>query len=194
MKFRIWIPEKVSRSQSQTSLQDSLASDEDENSAAFTPVELLSDGLALPELVGNWRPKYQIPLRSLSIKQTYNSSISFNIDQNGLKQKRDIVFGSVQNAEEFVKAFNREKARESRRLDVKMKGSLGGIKLKKGEMIDLLVEVVSGWNLPIADVSSSDPFVICSINGKEVHRTKYIPKTYVGCVLKLTENWSMSII
>ena len=152
-------------------------SDEDDDNQSMTPVELLSSGVQLPELAGRWTPKYQVSIGSLVLKQTTGSRVYMRLNQDGIKEKREFVFGSPQEANDFTSAFNREKIRESKRLDKKLKGSLGNITLKKGEKIDFLIEIVSGWSLPIADVTSSDPLVVCSINGKEVHRTKYIPKT-----------------
>lgn len=43
-----------------------------------------------------------------------------------------------------------------------------------GEMIKILVEIVSANNLPVADLSSSDAYVIVRFNGKEIHRTKVV--------------------
>lgn len=163
-------------SKADLSADASMNSEEDDNSV-FTPVELLSSALPLPELSGSYRAKYQIPLRSLSVKSQTGSSVYLLVDQDGLKEKRELIFGNTQHATDFCSAFKREKAREPKRLDAKLKGSLGGIQLKRGEKLELLIEIVSGWSLPIADLSSSDPFVICTMNGKEVHRTKFISKS-----------------
>jgi Ca2+-dependent lipid-binding protein len=40
-----------------------------------------------------------------------------------------------------------------------------------------LIEIVSGWDLPVGDFVSSDPFVICMLGRREVHRTKHVPQT-----------------
>ena len=50
---------------------------------------------------------------------------------------------------------------------------------ERGLDIRVLVEVVSGVDLPVADVSSSDPYVIVRLGSQEVHRTKPIKNTYV---------------
>lgn len=42
------------------------------------------------------------------------------------------------------------------------------------EEINLLVEIVSANDLPIGDITSSDPYVIVFMNGKELHRTAVI--------------------
>ena len=43
--------------------------------------------------------------------------------------------------------------------------------------IQLLVEIVSGIRLPIADGTTSDPYVIVRMGAEEVHRTKPIYNT-----------------
>ena len=42
--------------------------------------------------------------------------------------------------------------------------------------VNLLVEVVSAADLPIADVSSTDPYVVVFMGKQEVHRTKKVFK------------------
>ena len=42
------------------------------------------------------------------------------------------------------------------------------------EMVKVLVEIVSANDLPVADITSSDAYVIVRFNGKEVHRTNVI--------------------
>jgi Ca2+-dependent lipid-binding protein len=44
------------------------------------------------------------------------------------------------------------------------------------ETINLLVEIVSAIDIPVADIYSSDAYVIVRMGGKEVHRTGVIPK------------------
>lgn len=47
----------------------------------------------------------------------------------------------------------------------------------KSQKIQLLVEVVSCFNLPIADLNSTDPYLTVFFGTKEVHRTKAISNT-----------------
>lgn len=50
---------------------------------------------------------------------------------------------------------------------------------KSKQSIRLLIDIVSAWDLRVADIlsQSSDPFVIITLGKKEMHRTKYISKT-----------------
>lgn len=43
--------------------------------------------------------------------------------------------------------------------------------------VNLLIEIVSAMDIPIADRSSTDPYVIVYMGRQELHRTKPIPKT-----------------
>jgi hypothetical protein len=75
-----------------------------------------------------------------------------------------------------------QKEREERRAAAKLKASLGSDQVALHRELTLLVEIVSAWDLPISDISatgkgSSDPYVQCFLNGKEVHRTKHISQT-----------------
>jgi len=47
------------------------------------------------------------------------------------------------------------------------------------ERIKVLVEIVSAIDLPVADLSSSDPYIMVWLGGREVHRTSVVPKTLV---------------
>ena len=42
--------------------------------------------------------------------------------------------------------------------------------------IEILVEIVGATNLPVADFTSSDPYVVVRMAGKEVHRTSVVSK------------------
>ena len=51
---------------------------------------------------------------------------------------------------------------------------------EQGPQIRLLIEIVSGIGLPVADLNATDPYVIVRLGGsKEVHRTIPIYGTYV---------------
>lgn len=180
---RVWAPVKTKskrltkKGSKQVSAASLDADDDDDDDETLIPAELLSDNVPLPELSMTHRVKYQLPLRTVTVKKTINTTVSLKIEQDVGKQNRQVIFESSEKVSEFINAIRQEKDMETNRLNAKIKATLTGVRLKTGEKLDLLIEIVSGWNLPIADVSSSDPFVICSINGREVHRTKYISKT-----------------
>ena len=54
--------------------------------------------------------------------------------------------------------------------------SRGGADEESGTAIDLLIEIVSANNLPVADIFSSDPYVVVRDGTKELHRTQVLEK------------------
>ena len=47
----------------------------------------------------------------------------------------------------------------------------------KGEKRNILIEIMSCWDLLVGDYKSSDPYVKVKLGTKHVHKTKYIPET-----------------
>jgi hypothetical protein len=45
------------------------------------------------------------------------------------------------------------------------------------DTIHMLIEIVSATDLPVADITSTDPFVVVLMGGREVHRTRVVSKT-----------------
>ena len=43
--------------------------------------------------------------------------------------------------------------------------------------INLLIEIVSATDLPIADIVSTDPYVVVYLGNQKIHKTGYISKT-----------------
>lgn len=137
------------------------------------------------QATAGWSVKYQIPLRCISIQKISRDSVtlSFHQDHSKSKKAREFTFGSRGDTDAFAEMIRTEKEKDEERVDAKIKAALGDnkdggdIKVQQNEKLELLIEIVSGWNLPIADITSSDPLVACYFNGEEVHKTNYIPKT-----------------
>ena len=47
----------------------------------------------------------------------------------------------------------------------------------RDEKVKILIEITSGRELMIGDITSSDPYVVVMLGNEEIHRTKYISKT-----------------
>lgn len=131
---------------------------------------------ATEEITG-WVAKYRFPLQKMSIKGTHHHSVIIELLMGKRREVREVVFDSLPEAERFQTVLRNEMAMEQSRILAKTKFSMGGENIRLDDQITFLVEIVSGWNLPAADFSSSDPFVTCLLNNKEVHRTAYISKT-----------------
>lgn len=124
-----------------------------------------------------WKAKYRFPIKTVSVKSTRHHSVTIEINLGKERQVREIIFDTVQQSEQFQAVLEKETAMDQDRVNAKMKVAMGGETMQLDEVVTFLVEIVSGWNLPIADFTSSDPFVKCLMDGKEVHRTAYISKT-----------------
>jgi hypothetical protein len=124
-----------------------------------------------------WKPKYRIPCQSITVKQHFKKSVFVYIEVRTLKQERELIFDTLEDAQKFCNMLEEEQVLETTRAEKRLQAALGDIKLPPFETITLLVEIVSGWDLPIGDLRTSDPYVICMLGHQEVHRTDYISST-----------------
>ena len=124
-----------------------------------------------------WEAKYRIPCQQCTIKNHQKKSVFVLVEVEHLKQEREIIFDTLEEAQEFVTLLEKERKLEETRGEARLQAALGDIKLPPSESITLLIEIVSGWDLPIGDFTTSDPYVMCMLGRKEVHRTKPILST-----------------
>lgn len=130
-----------------------------------------------------WRPKYSFPIRHIVVKGTRRTSVVVELTLGKKKEVREIVFESTQQAEHFQTIITQEIQKDAERTNSKMIVAMGTdvdkiLKMKDDDLIvTFLIEVVSAWDIPVADFTSSDPFVSCIFEGTEVHRTSHISKT-----------------
>jgi Ca2+-dependent lipid-binding protein len=83
-------------------------------------------------------------------------------------------------AQRRVTAYKRIKKdtdRKPQEFSLNLKGRALSMLEEGTETINLLVEIVSAIDIPVADIYSSDAYVIVRMGGKEVHRTNFIPKS-----------------
>jgi hypothetical protein len=78
-------------------------------------------------------------------------------------------------AQARLEAFKRNQASTTKSIK-RMSRSLS-VDLSPNGDINLLVEIVSATDLPIADRNSTDPYVIVFMGKQEIHRTPYLTKT-----------------
>jgi hypothetical protein len=121
-----------------------------------------------------WKQKYRFPISAISIKGTHKASVIVEISLDKAKETRELIFDSGSDAEQFEAMILREKSLENRRIEKKIEANFGDKSINAGETITFLIEIVSGWNLPLGDFTSSDPYLKCWYNGSPVHKTKYI--------------------
>lgn len=125
-----------------------------------------------------WLEKYRFPLRDVQVKKRVSSSVVLHTKLGELEQTREIIFESNREAMAFCTEIEEHTRVEEIRSKNRLNAALGGIKVKnEREKLNLLIEVVSGSDLPAADLMSSDPMVKITFDGKEIHSTKFIPST-----------------
>lgn len=152
------------------------AYESDEESVAAS-VFAAADGIEDEPDYAGWKAKYRLPLESVTVKRVHRKTVDVIIQDREIKHYRDFIFETEQDAKDFAANIDSQKQAGERRAAAKLKAALGEVKVDKKAMLTLLIEIVSGWDLPAADFTSSDPYVVCFMSGREVHRTKHIPKT-----------------
>ena len=135
------------------------------------------DGIEDTPDYSGWKVKYRLPIDCVIIKKVHKRTVYVTVQHRAIKQTRDIIFQSEEEAQAFLDMIDVQKQAGERRAAAKLQGAMKGLNVDKKEEMTLLIEIVSGWDLPAADLTSSDPYVVCFMRGIEVHRTKHIPKT-----------------
>lgn len=135
-----------------------------------------ADYFAEPDFDKGWDTKYKFPISCMSIKGTSKAGVFLNIELGPIKQTRQLIFKSKEEAEDFCSVVEHELKLEKERGEAKLRVAFAGKALPKEE-VTFLLEIVSAWNLPAGDLFSSDPYVMVMSGGKEIHRTKYLAKT-----------------
>ena len=120
-----------------------------------------------------WAPKYSIPMHGLYVRSTNKKAVSILVSFDDFKQERELIFDTTGDAKSFCKLVEKQKRLEAQRQDRRLKVALGGeMVLPQYETITLLVEIVAGYDLPVGDYTSSDPYVVAMLGHQEVHRTE----------------------
>ncbi|MGK3761764.1 MAG: hypothetical protein ACI8RD_014082, partial [Bacillariaceae sp.] len=125
-----------------------------------------------------WKSKYSIPMYGIYIRGHKKKTVNILISFNDFKQEREIIFDTIDDTKLFIKEIDKQKRLENTRQDERLQSALGDeIKLPKFETITLLFEIVSAYDIPIGDYTTSDPYVIAYMGHQEIHRTKNLSKT-----------------
>jgi hypothetical protein len=149
--------------------------DDDDGTVVIDTEGLLTDTGG--KTIQGWKAKYMIPCRAVSIIHQQKKSVHVLIEVQKLKQERELLFDSMEEAQQFCEVLEKERKLEGERAELRLKSALGDIKLPPFESLTWLIEIVSAWDLPIGDFTSSDPFVVCMLGRRELHRTKHISNT-----------------
>ena len=150
----------------------------DDTSVSPGFIDLVSTNYATAEFEKGWKLKYRFPLGAFYVKSANKATVTVEIALDRVHEVRNLIFDSVAEAEEFQTVIKRELSLENHRGRDKLSAIVGKSTIFDAkESITFLIEIVSGWNLPIADFLSSDPYVKCVFNGKTIHKTKHVSNT-----------------
>ena len=121
---------------------------------------------------GKWSEAYLFDPDDVELLKHSGSHVECKLGRGAETMVRTIYFSSEQEKESFVDVISKLgvllKERATRKLE-----SLPQV----GNELNILVEIVSGVRLPIADITSTDAYVVVYLGKDEVHRTKQIPNT-----------------
>jgi hypothetical protein len=131
---------------------------------------------------GKWSEAYHFDLDSVEVLKQHRHYADLKLGRGAETQVRTVNFATAEEAQSFCDILESlrklEAQRAQRKLDAYRSGQTGGTRdFEAGEQINILVEIVSGVRLPIADISSTDAYVVVYLGTTEVHRTKQIPNT-----------------
>ena len=154
-----------------------------------------------------WNEYKRYGLDLVQHQKTQGAYVEIRLGAGSETVVRDFHFGSDAEAQQFVRALEACKTLEAERTQRQIKSyqqelQASASKSNKkgfnaaasepanvtrgdpkasdtlaGDRIQLLIEIVSGVNVPVGDLLTSDPYVIVRMGNREVHRTEYIPQT-----------------
>lgn len=172
--------------------------DDDDMSVASTVIGGDIQELAANAMIDGWREHRSYKLEDVHIlSQNKNTRVlEVKLGSGQETMVRDFRFESEEDSKSFravVDSINQMEQERSQRQLAKYKESKVAAAAKTSptgassakavqedsvgqEMIQILVEIVSAIDLPEADLSSADPYVIVRMGGKEIHRTAVIAK------------------
>jgi hypothetical protein len=124
-----------------------------------------------------WKPRYSIPISGITTRLQQKRTVHLFIAFQNVKQERDVLFDTIDDANKFCEEVEKQNRLQEERLQERLKASLGDIKLPKMERITLLFEIVSAYDLPIGDFTSSDPIVVAVLGYQKLHQTAHLSNT-----------------
>lgn len=124
-----------------------------------------------------WVAKYRFPIRAVESNGVNQTSVFIHISAGKLQQDRELVFDTKADAEDFDLTIRNERLKQIARAEEKMNAVLGSARPDITDQLTFLVEIVSAWDIPIGDIVSTDPYVVCMMGKEKIHRTKFLSKT-----------------
>jgi hypothetical protein len=137
----------------------------------------------------DWKAKYRFPIKAVTLHDPPISSqttVMLHIQLGAVHQHREIVFGTLEDAQAFVRRLRVELEKDGQREMDRLQATAGDVRfLGDNDDVTFLVEICSAWNLPLGHSTYSDPYVKASFQGTHVHQTAVINKTCVFETIQL---------
>lgn len=136
----------------------------------------------------SWTQHRMYTSEQIEVLKVSRSTVEVKLGNGNETVVRDFRFGSSREAARFEEGLahvkSLEKERTKRQID-KFRQTQGQdettrdveVGTDQPQKIDVLVEIVSATDLPVADIVSTDAYVIARMAGKEIHRTDVISKS-----------------
>jgi len=128
-------------------------------------------GMEMVYGLGDWIDRYKVPLKRFKIEDQRKRTVIVSFLFRGLNLRREFIFDTNEDATRFCQVIEKEKQLLGCRAQARLEAALGDIKLKKGEKLSLLFDIVSATNLPLKD---PNPYVVVRFHGNQIHKTDYI--------------------
>ena len=127
-----------------------------------------------------WFTKYSFDVRDIHIVRREQNVCTASIQFQAMSpQERKIFFDSEEVAISFMNLLEDQQQKESRRIQLRLKGSMGDLKIPNlDQHLDLLIEVVGAERLSMNRYCN--PFVTVMLDGKELHNTTVISNRCVS--------------
>lgn len=132
-----------------------------------------------------WLISHKVRLKDMTITDVHNKRVTLELKYDQYASEgveRYFTFRTEEDALDFVQVCRHELDLNNEREETDLEKAVETIGIHditkiKNEQLDLLVEICGAEDLQPGDLNSSDPYVVVKFGEKEVHRTKYIPKT-----------------
>lgn len=140
------------------------------------------DGGGSNEVPGwdEWTTKHELPLKIVDVAGRDGKAVRVSIRSKSGEQCREVVFETEKEASAFCRLMDLLKEAQTGREETVRKAAMGSLKIDKEkleERVELLIEIVSCWDLPVTGVKSSDPYVVVRAGDHVFHQTKHIPSS-----------------
>jgi hypothetical protein len=167
---------------------------DDDDDQSVVPSGAADEGNMVVDHSGkHWKTHGTYRLEDIDILKSHGKTVEMRLGSGNETVIRDVKFEGEKEANAFVQNLEHlatlEKTRARQQVELYKSSRTASDSARNGmsralgpdgsdgdEKINILVEIVSAMDLPVADLLSTDAYVIVRMGGSEVHRTSVISK------------------